>query len=131
MHYQNSDSLISDFFSTHMFFFFDCSVAIGGNVASDVNAPVAPPVAPPVSPSLSGIFYFISCIFSCVFSTSCDLICVYSTTATSTTPQFVITVTGLSDPLCFNLPLTSGKEYKLLDAARGSSGEKKKVFLFI
>ncbi|XP_034307064.2 inter-alpha-trypsin inhibitor heavy chain H4 isoform X1 [Magallana gigas] len=68
--------------------------ANGGNVASDVNAPVVPP-APPVSPSLS---------------------------ATSTTPQFVITVTGLSDPLCFNLPLTSGKEYKLLDAARGSSG---------
>lgn len=60
-----------------------------------------------------------------------DLICVYSTTATSTTPQFVITVTGLSDPLCFNLPLTSGKEYKLLDAARGSSGEKKKVFFYL
>lgn len=60
-----------------------------------------------------------------------DLICVYSTTATSTTPQFVITVTGLSDPLCFNLPLTSGKEYKLLDAARGSSGEKKKGFFYL
>lgn len=57
-----------------------------------------------------------------------DLICVYSTTATSTTPQFVITVTGLSDPLCFNLPLTSGKEYKLLDAARGVSSEKKRFF---
>lgn len=62
--------LSQTFFPPTCIFFFDCSVANGGNVASDVNAPVAPPVAPPVSPSLSGIFYFISCIFSCVFSTS-------------------------------------------------------------
>lgn len=60
-----------------------------------------------------------------------DLTCVYSTTATSTIPQFVITLTGLSDPLCFNFPLTSGKEYSLLDTARGRSGEIKIMFFFI
>lgn len=47
-----------------------------------------------------------------------------SVSATSTTPQFVIKLTGLSDSLCFNLPLTSGKEYSLLDVARGTIGYK-------
>lgn len=61
--------LSQTFFPLTRIFLFDRTVANGGNVASDVNAPVVPP-APPVSPSLSGIFYFISCIFSCVFSTS-------------------------------------------------------------